>query len=77
MELAGQAGSYEAAALESLLASVPPLQALPPLVVPGVPAQTEVDRLLSSYERWVYVDAGAGERSGGDGLVHAAVEVLA
>ncbi len=77
MELAGQAGSYEAAALESLLASVPPLQALPPLVVPGVPAQAEVDRLLSSYELWVYVDEGAGERSEGDGLVHAGLEVLA
>ena len=77
MELAAQAGSYEAAALESLLASVSPLQALPPLIVPGVPAQAEVDRLLSSYELWVYVDEGAGEWGGGDGLVHAGLEVLA
>jgi hypothetical protein len=77
MELAAQAGSYEAAALESLLASVPPLRPLPPLVIPGVPAQTEVDRLLSSYEAWVYVDEGAGERMGSTGLEWAGGEVLA
>lgn len=56
MELAAQAGSYDAAALESLLVSVSPLHPVPALVVPGVPAQAEVDRLLSSYEAWVYVD---------------------
>ena len=77
MELAGQAGSYEAAALESLLTTVPPLQMLPPLVVPGVPAQAEVDRLLSSYEVWVYVDEGSGAGTDNGVLERAGVEVLA
>ena len=77
MELAGQAGSYEAAALESLLTTVPPLQMLPPLVVPGVPAQAEVDRLLSSYEVWVYVDEGAGAGTDNGVRERAGVEVLA
>src|SRR5919202_2819630 len=45
MELAAQAGSYEAAALESLLTTAPLVQPLPCLVVPGVPPQAEVDRL--------------------------------
>src|SRR5919199_5134932 len=62
MELAAQAGSYDAAALESLLTTAPLVQPLPCLVVPGVPPQAEVDRLLSSYEAWVYVDEGMGER---------------
>ena len=34
---------------------------VPPLVVPGVPVQVEVDRLLSSYEAWVYVDDATGD----------------
>ncbi|HSH83174.1 MAG TPA: IS21 family transposase [Herpetosiphonaceae bacterium] len=76
MELAGQAGSYDAAALESLLATMPPRQTLPPLVVPGVPAQVEVDRLLSSYEVWVYVDEVAGDGTGRRVLDGTGVEVL-
>jgi hypothetical protein len=76
MELAGQAGSYDAAALESLLAMRSPRPALPPLVVPGVPAQGEVDRLLSSYEVWVYVDEGAGDGVGKRVLSGTGVEVL-
>ncbi|MCA1599707.1 MAG: hypothetical protein LC769_11970, partial [Chloroflexi bacterium] len=77
MELAGQAGSYSAAALESLLATVPVLPPLPPLVVPGVPAQAEVDRLLSSYEAWVYVDASAGDGTGSRVRDSAGMEVRA
>ena len=76
MELAGQAGSYDAAALESLLAMRAPRAALPSLVVPGVPAQGEVDRLLSSYEVWVYVDEGAGDGVGKRVLSGTGVEVL-
>ncbi len=76
MELAGQAGSYDAAALESLLAMRVPRQPLPPLVVPGVPAQGEVDRLLSSYEVWVYVDEGAGDGAGKPVLNGTGGEVL-
>ena len=64
MELADQAGSYDAAALESLLAAVPALQMMPLLDIPGVPAQVEIDRLLSSYEAWVYVDDGAEDSTG-------------
>jgi hypothetical protein len=76
MELAGQAGSYDAAALESLLALRSLRPALPPLVVPGVPAQGEVDRLLSSYEAWVYVDEGVGDDVGKRVLSGTGVEVL-
>ena len=77
MELAGQAGSYDAAALENLLATVPALATLPPLVVPGVPTQVEVDRLLSSYEAWVYVDEVSGDGAGGRMLDSTHMEVLA
>ena len=56
MTLATQAGSYSAAALESLLTRPQPQQLLHSLVVPGVPAQSDVDRLLSSYEVWVRID---------------------
>ena len=56
MALATQAGSYSAAALESLLTRPQPQQFLPSLVLPGVPAQSDVDRLLSSYEVWVHID---------------------
>jgi hypothetical protein len=77
MELAAQAGSYDAAALESLLVSVSPLHPVPALVVPGVPAQAEVDRLLSSYEAWVYVDEGAGDGTSTGELERAGMEVLA
>lgn len=60
MALADAAGTYEADALHTLLGA-PRLAALavaapPPLTLPGLPAQAEVDRLLSSYEAWVEVD---------------------
>jgi hypothetical protein len=47
------------------------------LVVPGVPAQAEVDRLLSSYEVWVQVDEVAGDGAGSRMLESAWMEVLA
>ncbi len=77
MALAALAGSYNAAALETLLATPPPVQVLAPLVVPGVPAQAEVDRLLSSYEVWVQVDEVAGDGAGSRMLESAWMEVLA
>ncbi len=64
MALATQVGSYDAAALETLLTTVPTLQSFPLLDVPGMPAQAEIDRLLSSYEAWVYVDDGSGGEAG-------------
>jgi hypothetical protein len=75
MELAVQAGSYDAAALETLLVSVSPLHSVPALVVPGVPTQVEVDRLLSSYEAWVYIDEGSGAGTGTGELARAGVLV--
>ena len=57
MALADEAGTYSADALALLLdaprAVSPPL---PALTLPGVPAQADVDRLLSVYEAWVHVD---------------------
>jgi hypothetical protein len=77
MELAAQAGSYDAPALESLLMSVSHVQPVPPLILPGVPAQAEVDRLLSSYEAWVFVDeASEGNPEQGVGA-RTGMEVLA
>jgi transposase len=58
MTLADEAGTYEAAALHTLL-SAPRVAfpvVVPPLTVPGLPVQAEVDRLLSCYEAWVEVD---------------------
>ncbi len=54
MGLALNAGTYHADALTLLLAvqSIAP----PPLVLPGIPAQSEVDRSLAIYEAWVQVD---------------------
>jgi transposase len=77
MELAAQAGSYEAAALTRLLVSIVPLHPVPALVLPGVPAQEDVDRLLSSYEAWVYVDEGAEGSPGGEMRERTGMEVLA
>lgn len=56
--LADDAGAYDAAALHTLLTAprATPVTTPPPLVVPGLPIQAEVDRLLSSYEVWVEVD---------------------
>ncbi|GAC1525421.1 MAG: hypothetical protein NVS2B16_33910 [Chloroflexota bacterium] len=46
--------TYESAALAMLLAP----RSLPsPLVLPGVPSQSEVDRTLGSYEAWVQVES--------------------
>ena len=76
MELAAQAGSFSAAALETMLVPRPPEQTMAPLDVPGVPAQAEVDRLLSSYEAWVYVDEAAGDGMDMGDWEYAPVEVL-
>jgi transposase len=56
MELACAAGSYHADALRVLLAAPRPVRGCAPLVLPDVPPQAEVDRLLSVYEAWVEVD---------------------
>ncbi len=57
MGLADEAGTHSAAALALVLAvPLPTPLPLPLLPLPGVPAQDEVDRLLSVYEAWVYVD---------------------
>jgi len=56
MTLAGEAGTYSADALALLVATAtaPPVPA--PLVLPGIPQQTEVDRWLGNYETWVQVE---------------------
>jgi len=51
------AGTYGADALTLLLASQS--VAPPALVLPGVPAQSEVDRALAIYEAWVQVDVAS------------------
>jgi hypothetical protein len=56
MELATAAGSYHADALRVLLARPRPAPRVAPLVLPDVPTQAEVDRMLSVYEAWVEVD---------------------
>jgi hypothetical protein len=57
MALADDVGSYSADALALLLAAPRPVAApAPVLLLPGVPAQAEIDRLLSVYEAWVQVD---------------------
>ena len=57
MALADDAGTYSADALALLLDTPRPVSPAPPrLTLPAVPAQAEVDRLLSSYEAWVHVD---------------------
>ncbi|MDQ5852862.1 MAG: IS21 family transposase [Chloroflexota bacterium] len=61
MALADEAGTYSAAALETLLAAPQPLVPTVRLEVPAVPPQSEVDRLLSLYEAWVQVDEVALE----------------
>jgi transposase len=60
MAAAAEAGAYGVEYLTALL--VPrgtPAQAPGPLALAGVPRQEEVDRLLSSYEAWVQVEAAA------------------
>jgi hypothetical protein len=62
MALADDAGSYSAEALALLLATPRPVAtAVPVLHLPGVPAQAEIDRLLSVYETWVHVDVARPE----------------
>jgi len=59
MEQATSIGAYGAEYLAGLLATSTPQGLVaeePALALPGVPAQWEVDRLLSSYESWVYID---------------------
>ena len=62
MALAAEAGSFHADAVRSVLAvpSTPPV-IHGTLVVAGVPAQAEIDRLLSSYEAWVEIDVAEPE----------------
>ncbi len=62
MALADDASTYSADALALLLAR-PGLTTLParPLVVPGLPPQADVDRLLSVYEVWVQIDVALPE----------------
>lgn len=54
MTRAMAAGAYQAEALALLLAA--PSASAPVLVLPGIPAQAEVDRALASYEAWVQVE---------------------
>jgi transposase len=62
MALADDAGSYSADALALLLAAPRPVAApAAVLLLPGVPAQAEIDRLLSVYETWVQVDVARPE----------------
>jgi hypothetical protein len=60
MALADDAGTYSAAAL-ALLLHTPRPAAPPPLRLPALPPQAEVDRLLSVYEAWVHVDTALAE----------------
>lgn len=58
MATAAYAGAYGAEYLTTLLVPpAPPVPAPGPILLPGVPQQAEVDRLLSSYEAWVQVEA--------------------
>jgi hypothetical protein len=62
MALADDAGAYSADALGLLLAVPRPAAPLaPPLLLPGVPPQVEVDRLLSAYEALARVDEALPE----------------
>ncbi len=56
MARADDAGTYSADALALLLTTPRPSTSPPPLALPDLPAQAEVDRLLSVYEAWVHVD---------------------
>ena len=58
MATATGAGAYGAEYLATLLVPAAPAPAAAgPLSLPGVPRQEEIDRLLSSYEAWVQVEA--------------------
>jgi transposase len=61
MTRAERTGQYSAAALAQLVADAASLTPPSALVLPDVPAQTEVDRALSVYERWVQVEVALPE----------------
>lgn len=61
MARATTAGQCSAAALAQLIAGSSPATVPLALVVPGVPSQTEVDRDLGVYERWVQVEVALPE----------------
>ena len=62
MARADDAGVYHAEALAVLLSACPPLPvAVPPLPLPGLPPQSEIDRALSVYEAWVEIDEALPE----------------
>ena len=68
MAQADQRGAYGAAYLEALLEAPPrlaeqPIRSLPTLTLPSVPSQAEVDRHLSSYERYVHITDALSEPS--------------
>ena len=62
MALAAEAGSFHADAVRGVL-TVPsaPSVSRGTLVLVGVPAQAEIDRLLSTYAAWVEIDVAVGE----------------
>lgn len=78
---AASVGAYGAEYLAGLLATATVQKSVagaPVLDLPGVPAQWEVDRLLSAYETWVHVDeptepGPASSDVGQDALVEGAV----
>ncbi len=64
MARAAEAGSFHAEAVRGLL-TTPSASPIPlpcgTLVLAGVPAQAEIDRLLSTYETWVEIDVAMPE----------------
>lgn len=64
MARADEAGAYSAAALALLLLPTGMARTAPALSLPGLPEQSEVDRLLSSYEAWVEIDVALPEVRG-------------
>jgi hypothetical protein len=57
MDRAAAQGAYGAAYLQARLVPAPgvaPAVALPRLVLPAAPTQAEIDRALSTYERYVW-----------------------
>ncbi len=62
MALSGDAGAYGADSLALLLGSPPGHSVrVSELALPGVPAQSEIDRQLAAYEAWVRVDVALEE----------------
>ncbi|HEX5501819.1 MAG TPA: IS21 family transposase [Thermomicrobiales bacterium] len=61
MARAAGAGRYSAEALGALLGRARARPAIPPLALPGVPSQAEIDRPLSAYEALVQVDVAREE----------------